>query len=163
MALPVRRRESLQRQPSTGSAQPWVDPWAHLEDLHDRLGRLLTDPFAGPSELFGMNGRWSPPLDLEETDDAYLAEIDLPGVKKDDVNVELAGDTVHVHGEVKARERTGILRRQTRRVGVFDYAFTLPGEIDGEQVSASLNDGVLTIRVPKSGAARQSKITIPVN
>jgi HSP20 family protein len=118
-------------------------------------GRLARESFG---EL--GYGRWSPGLDLEETDDAYVAELDVPGVKKDDLEVEVSGNRVRVHGEVKDRQRTGLLHRQTRRVGVFDYAFTVPSEVDADRIEASLGDGVLTIRAPKMEAARPRRIQI---
>lgn len=148
MALPVRRRDS---------DQPVVwEPWRELEDLYDRMGRLVRDSF-GDLATFG---RWSPPLDLEETEDAYVAELDLPGVRRDDVQVEVAGNQVRVHGEVKERQRSGVLRRQTRRLGVFDYTFTVPGEVDPDRIEASLADGVLSIRAPKVEAAKPRRIEI---
>jgi HSP20 family protein len=146
MTLPVRRRET---------ASPAWEPWRELEDLYDRMGRLVRASFGD----LGAAG-WSPGLDLEETDDAYVAELELPGVKKDDLDVEVAGNQVRVHGEVKERQRTGLLHRQTRRMGVFDYAFTVPGEVDAERIEASLADGVLTIRAPKVEAAKPRRIQI---
>jgi HSP20 family protein len=146
MTLPVRRRES---------ARPAWEPWREWEDLYDRMGRLLRESFGD----VGLT-RWSPGLDLEETDDAYVAELELPGVKKDDLDVEVAGNQVRVHGEVKERQRTGLLHRQTRRVGVFDYAFTVPGEVDADKIEANLADGVLTIRAPKVESAKPRRIQI---
>ncbi|MFZ5852709.1 MAG: Hsp20/alpha crystallin family protein [Actinomycetota bacterium] len=148
MALPVRRRDSDQ-------PVAW-EPWRELEDLYDRMGRLVRDSFADLAPI----GRWSPPLDLEETEDAYVAELDLPGVRRDDVQVEVVGNQVRVHGEVKERQRSGVLRRQTRRLGVFDYTFTVPGEVDPDRIEASLADGVLSIRAPKAEAAKPRRIEI---
>jgi HSP20 family protein len=147
VTLPVRRREA---------ARPaaW-EPWRELEDLYDRMGRLVRESFG---EL-GF-GRWSPGLDLEETEDSYVAELDVPGAKKDDLEVEVSGNRVRVHGEVRERQRTGLLHRQTRRVGVFDYAFTVPSEVDADRIEASLADGVLTIRAPKLEAAKPRRIQI---
>jgi HSP20 family protein len=132
-------------------------PWPEFEDLHQRMGRLLENLTGG---FNGAGSAWAPALDLEETDDAYLAEIDLPGINKDDLSVELVGDQVRVHGEIKQRERTGILRRQTRRVGVVDYAFTVPGEVEQGKVSAELKDGVLTVHMPKAAGSQPIKVKV---
>jgi HSP20 family protein len=148
MPLPMRRREP-------GQPAAW-EPWREFEDIYDRLGRVIRDNFGD----FGSFARWSPPIDLEETDDAYVAELDVPGVKKDDIDVEVSGDQVRVHGEVKERERVGVLRRQTRRTGSFDFAFTLPSEVDPDRIDASLADGVLTIQAPKVEAAKPRRIEI---
>lgn len=103
---------------------------------------------------------WTPPFDLEETDDAFVVEVDVPGVRKEDVSVELADRVLHVHGEIKERERTGVLRRQSRRTGEFDYSLTLPGDVDPEHVEATLDNGVLTVRAPKVAVTRSRRIEI---
>jgi HSP20 family protein len=105
-------------------------------------------------------GGWSPLVDIEEADDAYVVEADLPGVKRQDVNIELVGNELMVTGEIKERERKGALRRQTRRVGRFDYRVVLPDHVDDDKVEANLTDGVLTVRVPKAERAQRRKIEV---
>jgi HSP20 family protein len=105
-------------------------------------------------------GGWSPLVDIEEADDAYVVEADLPGVKRQDVNIELVGNELMVTGEIKERERKGALRRQTRRVGRFDYRIVLPDHVDDDKVEANLTDGVLTVRVPKAERAQRRKIEV---
>jgi HSP20 family protein len=99
-------------------------------------------------------------VDIEETDDAYVVEADLPGVKRQDVNIELVGNELTVTGEIKERERKGALRRQRRRVGRFEYGVVLPDHVDDDKVEASLSDGVLTVRVPKAERAQRRKIEV---
>jgi HSP20 family protein len=101
-----------------------------------------------------------PAADLEETDDGYVLELELPGVRKDDVNIELRDNEVRITGEIKQKERTGILRRQMRRVGQFQYVVALPGDIDPEQLEASLHDGVLTVRLGKAAASQPRQIEV---
>ena len=138
MALPVR---SQQRE---------------LSELRSQLDSLLS----GWDELLSRTGAFTPLADLEETDEAYLAEIELPGVKIEDLSVEVAGRRLTVTGERKERERVGILRRRTRTVGRFHYEVILPGEVDEESVSASLHEGVLTVRVPKPASERPRRIPV---
>jgi HSP20 family protein len=89
-----------------------------------------------------------------------VVELELPGVKRDDVTVEFGGGELTVSGQVKERERKGFLRTRTRPVGRFDYRVSLPAEVEEDKVTASLSDGVLTVRVPKTERARQRKIPI---
>jgi HSP20 family protein len=103
---------------------------------------------------------WAPPVDITETDDAWVVEAELPGVDPDDVTVELRDSELSISGEIKEREREGILRRRTRRVGAFDFQVTLPGQADTEHVEATLRDGVLTVRVPKPEQARARRIEV---
>jgi HSP20 family protein len=106
MVLPVRRNAELQR---------W-DPFRELDDLQQRMSRLLESHVG---DVRGTAG-WVPAVDVEENDDAFVVEAELPGVKRDDVSVDLQDNELRIHGEIKERERTGILRRQTRGTGQFD-------------------------------------------
>ena len=145
MALPVLSRHH--------DLATW-DPVRELDDLARRVDSLWDTGFGGRFD------RWSPLADVEEHDDAYTVEIEVPGVRRDDVEIELQDRTLTVSGEVEEKERRGILHRRTRRVGRFRYAVTLPGEVDPDGVDASLHEGVLTIRVPKSADSRPRRIPI---
>ncbi|HEV2724040.1 MAG TPA: Hsp20/alpha crystallin family protein [Thermoleophilaceae bacterium] len=144
------------RRPSAGLARR--EPWRELEDMRERMDTLFDDLLGGgPLE---PGARWSPPVDLEETDDAWVVEADLPGVKKGDVTIEVRDNELSIAGELKERERTGILRRRTRRTGQFDYRVSLPGELDAADVDARMDDGVLTVRIPKPARAQPRRIEV---
>jgi HSP20 family protein len=152
MALPVPRR-------SRSALAERSDPINEFEDLQERMSQIMESLFAGPG--YGNGGSiWSPPVDVEETDEAWIVEADLPGAQQDDVNVEVRGSELVVTGEIKERERRGILRRRTRRTGRFEYRVTLPGEADADNVDAQLEGGVLTIRVPKSEAGKPRRVEV---
>jgi HSP20 family protein len=146
MSLPV---------PSTSRGTARWDPFRELDELYERMNHLWETGVGTDAA-----DRWVPLADIEETDDSYLIEVELPGVKKDDVDIQINGRELTVSGEIKEKERTGILRRRTRKVGEFHYSVTLPGEIDGDSISANLDGGVLTIRVPKSQQGRSRRIAI---
>lgn len=148
------------RQPATAPARRG-DPLAEFEQLQDQMGQII-NAFFGEAlgSGTGQQPAWIPAADLEETDDAYTIELELPGVRRDDVAIELRDNEVRISGEVKQRERTGTLRRRTRRVGQFEYVVTLPGDIDAEKVDAALHDGVLTVRLPKAAASHPRQIEI---
>ena len=150
--LPVRRdrRETLPAR--------W-DPLREMEELRERMDRLFEEVLGGAAP--GAGRIWSPPVDLEETDDAWVVEEELPGMKKGDITIELLDSELAIHGEVKERERKGILRRRTRRTGQFDYRVSLPGEVDADaDMDAQLAEGVLTVRIPKPERARRRRIEI---
>jgi HSP20 family protein len=148
MALPARTERA---DPAT-----W-DPLAEFRNVVSQLSRF-PDPW---SELLPepRNG-FTPLADVEETDDGYLIEIELPGVDKKDIDIAVAGRRLTISGERKEKERVGILRRRTRSVGRFEYDIQLPGDIDEDGVNASLADGVLTVRVPKATTDRARRITV---
>ncbi|HLS24360.1 MAG TPA: Hsp20/alpha crystallin family protein [Beutenbergiaceae bacterium] len=137
--------------------QMW-NPFRELDSMHRRMSQMLETAFE-PSALNGLTG-WTPPVDIEETDDAFVIEAELPGVKRDDVSVELDDNELTIRGESKERERVGILRRQSRRVGEFHYRVRLPGDVDEDKVEATLRDGVLELRVGKAVPAKARQIEI---
>jgi HSP20 family protein len=151
MALPVRRRE---RAPQP--VERW-DPLREIEGLSERLDQLLQSAWTGKGDGDRV---WAPLVDIEETEDAWIVEAELPGVRPDDVSVEVRDSELSISGEIRERERKGILRRRTRRSGQFDYHITLPGQADSENIDATLADGVLTVRIPKPETARPRRIDV---
>src|ERR1700677_5323827 len=120
------------------------------------MDRLAQSVFGG---LTG-DGAWLPAADVVETDSAYVIEVELPGVRREDVDVNLNGNELVVTGDVKERKREGLLRRRTRRIGNFEYRVTLPGDFRADDVEASLAHGVLTVQVPKAQTTKHSKIEV---
>jgi HSP20 family protein len=126
------------------------------------MRRMLDQTFGG----FGLQplltevAGWTPPVDIEETDDSYVIEAELPGVKEKDVDIEHVGSEISVTGEIKERDRKGVLRRQTRRTGRFEYRVRLPEQVDAEKISAEFDKGVLEIRIPKPEERKPQRIQI---
>jgi HSP20 family protein len=128
-------------------------------DPLERMRALLDQTLGGEiASLLDDVRTWTPPVDIEETEDAYVIEAEVPGIKREDINIELEGNELFVYGEVKQRE--GRFRRRTRRVGRFELRVFLPEGINGEGVDANLDHGVLTVRVPKSAKAQRRKIDV---
>ena len=150
--LPERRSTATER---------W-EPLNELEQMTERMRRMLEQTFSGFgwSPQLSERAGWSPLVDLEENDDAYVVEADLPGVKRENVNVELVGNELAIAGEIKEPERKGTVRRQSRRTGRFSYRVSLPSHLDPEKVEAKLEDGVLRVTVPKSERAQRRRIEI---
>jgi HSP20 family protein len=153
MALLVRRSP----QTSSGATR-WHDPFGELEDLHARTEQLMESFMTGAGT--GNGAAWVPSVDIEETDDAWVFEAELPGAEQGDINVDMQGSELVISGDIKERERKGILRRRTRRTGSFEFRATLPQGVDADKIDASLKHGVLTVRVPKPEPARSRQIEI---
>jgi HSP20 family protein len=133
------------------------DPFEELHRLSRQMSRMLEDAFLPVGAAYEG---FTPAADVLETEDAYLVEVELPGVKKGDVTVEVSGQRLVVRGERRAEERKGILRRRGRVTGTFAYEVDFPGEVDVDHVEAELSDGVLSVRVPKAGKERPRTITV---
>jgi len=133
------------------------EPFREFDQLQAQMGELLESALAGAP---GEGAPWIPAVDIEETDDAWVVEAELPGVDKKDVDIQMNDSELVVRGEIKERERVGILRRRTRRVGEFEFRVTLPGQTDAEQIDAKLDGGVLAIRIPKPQETQPRHIDI---
>jgi HSP20 family protein len=149
-SLPVRSR---------GRSTDIVNPSREFEDIYDRMGQLMNLAFGdlglpGPADV-----PWSPMADLSETDDAYLVHVELPGVRQDQIDVQLQDRQLIISGEIK-EEDNGKRHRSSRRAGRFEYRTYLPGDVKADKVSAQLADGVLTVTVPKSEAAKPRHIEV---
>ena len=134
-----------------------ADRWeshGELDDLYDRFASLWRSVLPAGAD------RWAPPADVEESDDGWTVELELPGVARNDVDVELDERQLTISGEVQEKVRAGILRRRERRVGRFHYTVTLPGDVDADSVDARLRDGVLTVHVPKSPASKRRRFPV---
>ena len=153
MTLPIRHRHEgpMERLfPSTGWSEPLA---AELDELYERMTHLLES--AAPSA-----GAWAPFADMHETDTAYVIEAELPGIKREDIDVEINERELRITGEYKEREREGVLRRGTRRTGRFEYRALLPADVKTEGIEATLGDGLLTVTIPKAQAAKPRHIEI---
>jgi HSP20 family protein len=156
MTLPVFQSPKLQ--PSDGDRRG-LDPLRELAVLQQRMSQLTTT-MLGIDPLAGTAGMWTPLADVTEADDTYLIEIEVPGVNRKDLTVEVSGTELRVTGEIVEKEKVGWLRHRTRRVGQFAYRTLLPDDIDTEHITADLADGVLAVRVPKTEAAKPRRITV---
>ena len=150
-ALPTRRRDMTARPVRR------FEPFREFDQLQAQMGELLESALAGAP---GEGAPWIPAVDIEETDDAWIVEAEVPGVRRKDVDVEVRDSELVVSGEIVERERTGILRRRTRRTGRFEYRVVLPEQPDPEGIDATLEDGVLTVRVPKPEQTRRRRVEV---
>lgn len=140
---------------------PWR-PFRELRNLEDETARLF-DYFFGRRPMLGAReGVWAPLIDVRETKDSLIAEVDLPGVNPKDVDISVEGRTLSIKGEkkVEREEKEGGYSYYERHSGSFHRTATLPDEVDPARTKAGYKDGVLTITMPKSEATKARKIKI---
>ncbi len=143
------------------------DPFRDLISIQDRMNKLFEERlgrsrFGDDDKLLGHT--WTPAVDIYETQKDIVLQAELPGVKQEDIHLEIIDNTLKIHGERKhdsniSDENYHCLERG---YGNFTRNFTLPTSIRQDEINASLKDGVLEIYLPKaeSGATKEIKIAI---
>lgn len=131
-------------------------PFAELGSLQREMETLFGGLGTGSRDL------WAPAVDVEETPDGLIFRAELPGMSREDIEVELEDGVLTIQGEKKYEKREenaeGLLYE--RRWGTFNRRFTLPRAVSAEGIEADLQNGILTIRVPKAEEAKGRKIPV---
>ena len=140
------------------------EPFRELSSLQTEMNRLFNAAFegSGGGGTAAATRRWTPAMDLLETEDQFVLRADLPGLSEDDVNIELEDNVLTVSGERKAEhedKREGFYRME-RAYGSFSRSLTLPKGVDPGAVTAAFDRGVLEVRVPKPEQRKPRRITI---
>ena len=139
------------------------DPFREAISLRDAMNSLLQESFVRPGGLQGQDGHGTLPLDVVEMEDEFVVKASLPGVKPEDVQITVHGDTLTIRGESKAeQEKKGEQwHLRERRFGSFQRSVALSTPVDSDRAQAHYEHGVLTLTLPKSEAAkpRQIKVT----
>ena len=138
---------------------PSLDRWS---SLRDDLNALFELPVWGNTDPNGqlLNG-WSPAMDLYQNNDNIVAQVELPGMRKEDIEISLHDGTLTISGERKIEmPQNGEPERSERYVGKFRRSITLPARVDAGKVNAAYRDGILTITLPKAEEARPRQIQV---
>jgi HSP20 family protein len=138
---------------------PTLDRW---HSLRDDLNTLFELPFWSDSERQGqLLSGWSPALDLYQNNDNIVAQVELPGMRKEDIEISLHDGTLSIAGERKMESPDGEkVERSERYVGKFRRSITLPVRVDASKVNATYRDGILTVTLPKAEEAKPRQIQI---
>jgi len=138
-----------------------------LYSFRGRMDRLMDDLFSNlrPGWQEGAVGAaWVPAVDVFEAKDGIKLVAELPGVAREDVKISLENNVLTLRGEKKqeAEEQTDRVHRYERVYGAFERTFTLPSSVDAEQIQATMENGVLTLTLPKVERARPREIPVTV-
>ncbi len=145
------------REPRTAPVQSNV-----LEPFRLMRNFLRWDPYRDFGFLEEAGNTFLPSFDVKETADAYHFVADMPGIRKEDLDIQLAGNRLTISGrrEAETSSQESTCYSQERSFGTFTRSFTLPEEVESGKVAAELRDGVLHLMVPKSPEVRPHKISI---
>lgn len=144
-----------------------TDPFRNFRALQQRINRLFEEAF-GPLGTFGEESwtlaAWAPACDIYETDNEIVVKMELPEVKREDIQVTLDNNVLTIRGERKFQEeaKRENYHRIERSYGEFMRSFTLPAAIDSSKISADYKDGVLRVVLPKREEAKPKQIEVKV-
>jgi len=142
------------------------DPFEDLTRLQREVNRLFEDSNRVPARNGGAEQvaarAWAPSVDIFEDHNEIVVKADLPGIKQEDIDIELTGETLTIKGERKFEDtqRKDNYLRVERSYGSFQRSFTVGVPIDQDKIKASFNSGVLEVHLPKSELTKPKKITV---
>jgi HSP20 family protein len=140
------------------------DPFREVISLQNRLNSLFQDYGRGSESETVSAASFAPPVDIYEDDQKLVLKLEVPGVKQDDLDIQVEGRTLTVRGERKfqSEEKQENFHRVEHRYGTFARSFTLPGTVDAESVKATYDAGVLELSLAKKAEAKPRQIKIGV-
>jgi HSP20 family protein len=141
---------------------PWsaADRWSNLRDELNSFFELpVWSSLARGGQLFSG---WSPALDLYQSNDNVMAVVELPGMRKEDIEISLHDGTLTISGERKRESSSngGEAERTERYIGTFRRSIALPTRVDASKVSATYQDGILTVTLPKADEVKPKQIQV---
>lgn len=137
-------------------------PFRDFSRYQDRLDKLMNEIMDLRGEMPSAGAEFSPSCELTEEDKKFLLKVDLPGVKKDDVKVEVSGDRLTIRAERKTEKEEKDKKRYFSEVSYGNYmrSFSLPQKIDEKSVDAKFDNGVLVVTIPKTEESNAKQISI---
>lgn len=148
--------------------RPAVGQWPtfeRLSDLRDDIDRLFEMPLTGLARSSNLLSGWTPALDVYEGKDNFTVKAELPGMKREDIEVSLHDGMLSISGERKSdsKHEDAEVYRAERYVGRFQRTVALPASVAADKVKAQYKDGVLSITLPKTEEAKPKQIVVTVN
>jgi HSP20 family protein len=135
--------------------------------LQDRINRIFSESFGSSRELDDDGGLydWRPPVDIYETAEGFILKVELAGVEKEDVSVEVKENVLTLNGErlLDPEVKDEQYYRKERTFGKFQRSFTLQESVKPDQVKASFKNGVLTIVVPRPPKEQAKQVTVKID
>ena len=145
---------------------PELSNWTsfdRLASLRDEMNRLID--FSFPSRDTGLFSGWSPTLDVYDEKESFVVKVELPGMKKEDIDISFHDGALTVSGERKheRENKEGETFRSERYFGRFQRSLTLPAAVDASKITATYKDGVLHLDLPKAEEAKPKRIDVTVS
>ena len=138
------------------------DPWNEMLSLREAMSQLMEESVVRPSAARGQG--FVPALDVSETEDGYLVEAAVPGLKPEDLEITVENNVLAIKGEVRQEreDKKRSFHRVERRFGSFQRTIALPTTVKSDAIQAALTDGVLRLEIPKAEEVKPRKISVNV-
>ena len=138
--------------------------FGRLTDIRDEIDRLFESPFAELANSSRLLSGWTPALDLYEEKDNFVVKAELPGMKREEIEVSLHEGSLSISGERKSEEKHegAEVHRTERFFGRFQRTVTLPSAVAADKVKAQYRDGILTVTLPKTEESKPKSIDVTV-
>ena len=148
--------------------RPVLSVWPgfdRLSNLRNEIHRLFEAPLSELARTSQLLSGWTPPLDLHEDKDNFVVKIELPGMKKEDIDVSLHDGSLSITGERKGEEKFegADVYRTERFIGHFQRTITMPAAVAADKIKAQYQDGILTVTLPKAEEAKPKQIEVQIN
>jgi HSP20 family protein len=135
-----------------------------LANMHQELDRVFESTFGSGFRSLGTLTGWTPAVDVYQDKDQFTVVAEVPGMKKEEIDISLHGDTLTISGERKSQEKEGDQGFRTERFfGKFQRSLTLPAAVNTEKVKASYKDGILEVVLPKADEAKPKQIEVSLS
>jgi HSP20 family protein len=135
-----------------------------LANMRDEMDRVFESTFGSNFRALGTLSRWTPAVDVHQDKDQFTVAAELPGLKKEEIEISLDGDTVTISGERKGPQKEGDQGfRKERFFGRFQRSLTFPSAVDIQKVKATYKDGILEVVLPKAEEAKPRQIEVSLS
>jgi HSP20 family protein len=140
------------------------EPFRDMTNLQNTLSRILGSEYAQTGDDLMTSGTFLPPVDIYEDENHFKLHFEVPGMNEKDIDIRLENNNLTVRGERKfeSDQKEENFRRVERRYGSFTRSFTLPNTVDSEKVSASYENGILTVELLKRAEAKPKQIKVNI-
>ena len=134
-----------------------------LANMREEMDRMFESPFGSFFRPLASLSRWTPAVDVYQDKDQFTVHAELPGLKKEEIEISLHGDTLTIAGERKPHGNADQGFRTERFFGKFQRSLTLPAVVNAEHVKATYKDGILTVVLPKAEEAKPKQIQVAMS
>jgi len=147
--------------------RPELNAWqgvGRLTDLRDEIDRLFESPLAELTRTSQLLSGWTPAIDLFEDKDNFILRAELPGMKKEDIDLSLHDGSLSISGERQSEDKyqDAEVYRAERFFGRFQRTISVPAPVSADKIKAQYKDGILTVTLPKTEEAKPKHIEVKV-